>query len=242
MSMEQPSKPNPFPDPFSKPETPRTGKYCPRCRAMAPRDQAQCRQCGHQFRSGSMAAGSPVTQSGAADSLNRTMQFTLPPLSPQVSAPAAAGLFSVASRRRRPLPWLWGAVAGSLGVALVAAALLWNLHRKQAAADLSPAGVWATTLHSKSSANAHLEFAFQPGGGGQFSWRESGPAALSGQTPLRWTLNPDNTLSLALSPPAGGSAISVSLAGIFSSHAWTWRIDRSPRRLLLGSLVFMEKR
>lgn len=79
------------------------------------------------------------------------------------------------------------------------------------------------------------------GGTGRFSWRESGPAALSGQTPLRWQVNADQTLSLTLTPPAGGDAVSQTLASLWSSHPWSWRRGTHPTRLTLGTLVLTEK-
>lgn len=206
---------------------------------MAPRDQSVCRQCGHQFRTGTDSPAPAETSD--PDPMHRTMQFVLPPLRPHpsmiVAAPAAQSRYRALLRspRRR-------AASAALAVLLLCfgAFFLWHSLRRQARAD-TPVGVWETTLHGKASANAHLEFQFQPGGTGQFSWQESGPKALFGQTPLRWTQNPNGTLALALSPPAAGDVISQTLAGIFSGHAWTWHVDQSPRRLHLGTLVFSEK-
>ncbi len=222
-------------EPKQEPETPRTGKYCPRCRAMAPRDQTVCRQCGHHFRTGTDRQ--EPAQSAAPDPLHRTMQFVLPPLRPH-PAPAASAPLPVrlaASSPRRVL------AAGLAALLLcVGAFFLWQHLRRPALPD-TPVGVWETTLHGKASANAHLEFQFQPGGTGKFSWQESGSAALFGQTPLRWTLNPSGTLALSLTPPRTGDPVSQTLAGIFSSHAWPWHVERTPRRLYLGTLVFSEK-
>ena len=233
--MEQPFQPNPFP----KPETPRTGKYCPRCR-------------GHgSQRPGAVPAVRPsVPQQQHGHRQPAARQQRCRPLKPDHAVHPAAPQPSSGRARRRAVPRGFppppAAVAAPSrrrpGGPARRGGLLWSLHRRQAAADTSPVGTWETTLHGKAAASAHLEFALRPGGEGRFAWHESGPAALSGQTPLRWNLNPDKTLSLALSPAAGGSAVSESLAGVFSSHAWTWHIDRSPRRLLLGSLVFTEKR
>lgn len=220
-------------EPQPEPETPRTGKYCPRCHAMAPRDQNVCRQCGHQFRTGTDSPAPAKTP--APDSLNRTMQFVLPPLRPHPApaAPAALPVHLAAPRR---------ALAAGIAALLlcVGAFFLWQQERRPAQPD-TPVGVWETTLHGKASANAQLEFQFQPGGTGRFSWRESGPTALSGQTPLRWTQNRDGKLALSLTPPRAGDTVSQTLAGIFSSHAWPWQIKPSPRRLVLGTLVFTEK-
>jgi len=231
-------------DPPPKPETPRTGKYCPRCHAMAPRDQSVCRQCGHQFRTGadstSPEASADPAETPAPDPLHRTMQFVLPPLRPRppaiLASPAALpGRLAFDSPRRRAF-----AVALAVLTLCFGAVLLWRSLHRPALPD-TPVGVWETTLHGKASANAHLEFQFQPGGAGRFSWRESGPAALSGQTPLRWKQNPDGTLALALSPAASGDPISQTLVGIFSRPAWPWHVEHSPRRLVLGTLVFTEK-
>ena len=206
---------------------------------MAPRDQTVCRQCGHQFRT---SADNPApAKTPDPDPLHRTMQFVLPPLRPHpsviVAAPAALSgrLALLRSPRRR-------ALAAALAVLLLCVgAALFRRSPRQPALPGTPVGVWETTLHGKASENAHLEFAFRPGGTGQFSWRESGPAALSGQTSLRWIQNPDGQLALTFSPPATGDAVSQTLAGIFSSHAWTWHRESAPRRLVLGTLVFMEK-
>lgn len=215
-------------------ETPRTGKYCPRCRAMAPRDQSVCRQCGHQFRTG---ADSPApAQTPAPDPLNRTMQFVLPPLRPHPAPAAPAPLPG-----RLAVPPRLALAAGLAALLLCAGAFFLWQHERRAAVPDTPVGVWETTLHGKASANAQLEFQLQPGGSGRFSWRESGPTPLSGQTPLRWTLRPDGKLALSLTPPAAGDTVSQTLAGIFSSRAWPWQIKPAPRRLVLGTLVFTEK-
>lgn len=221
-----------------QPETPRTGKYCPRCRAMAPRDQNVCRQCGHQFRTGT---DNPVPeQTSAPDPLNRTMQFVLPPLRPH-PAPVAPALLPVRLAAPRPATLRLALAAGIAALLLCFGAFfLWRQERRPASPN-TPVGVWETSLHGRASANARLEFAFQPGGTGRFSWRESGPAALSGQTPLRWQVNADQTLSLALTPPAGSDAVSQTLASLWSSHPWPWRRDTRPPRLLLGTLVLSEK-
>ena len=209
------------------PGTPRAGKYCPRCHAMTQREEAVCRQCGHQFRTG--------TEAQAPDPLHRTMQFVLPPLPPRSVAPL-------------PTPSRFGLLprlvpAALLVLLLVGLAGAWLRNSRQATlADRSPAGRWETTLHGKASANAHLEFRFNPGGTGTFAWRESGPAAPAGQTPLRWHQNADGTLALALTPQRGGDAVSQTLTGIFSRPAWPWRVDRAQKRLVLGTLEFTEEK
>ena len=165
--------------------------------------------------------------------MNRTMQFVLPPLSPRSAAPSAPPRFSPASRRR---------LAAAALILLVAclAGLWWHSRRAAQMSEASPVGTWQTTLHGKASANALLEFEFDAGGGGKFSWRESGPHAPAGQTPLRWRENADGTLALALTPPPGGDPVSQTLTGIFSRPAWPWRVDRAQRRLVLGTLAFTE--
>jgi hypothetical protein len=167
------------------------------------------------------------------------MQFTLPPLKQQMS-PAAKPLLEAAAPKRKPS---LSRLFLTLGIVLACGLLLvlWRTYRSSKSAAASPVGIWETTLHGKASANAHLEFAFQAGGAGRFSWRESGSEALSGQTPLRWNQDADGRLALALVPPAGGDSVSKALAGIFSSHAWVWHVDRPQRRLVLGTLVFTEK-
>jgi hypothetical protein len=196
-----------------------------------------CRQCGHQFRTS--AESLPPEKSLAPDPLHRTMQFTLPPLKQQV-APAAEPVLETADSKRRSH---FTRLFLMLGTVLVCCLLLvlWNAYSGSKSAAASPVGVWETTLHGKAAANAHLEFAFQSGGAGRFSWRESGSEALSGQTPLRWNQDANGRLALALVPPGGGDSVSQELAGIFSSHAWVWHVDRPQRRLVLGTLVFTEK-
>ncbi len=169
--------------------------------------------------------------------MNQTMQFVLPPLPPRSAAPAPTPHFSLALRRR-----LIAAALILLG-ALACLAGLWEHSRRAAGlSQASPVGTWKTTLHGKASANALLEFEFDAGGGGKFSWRESGPHAPAGRTPLRWHQNADGTLALALTPPPGGDPVSQTLTGIFSRPAWSWRVDRAQRRLVLGTLAFTEER
>ncbi len=236
---------------------PRAGKYCPRCRAMMPLREAVCGQCGHRFRSGmEVGDAAPETlapETLAPDPVHRTMQFTLPPLAPRpaVEASTLAGAPDAGIPNEAGIPgWaaarLGGrrvyAAAALLLLALgVGAAWLWHSRPPAALAESSPAGVWETTLHGKAAANAHLEFALNPGGGGRFSWSESGTAAQSGQTPLRWQVNPDRTLSLSLTPPPSGDLVSQTLTGLFSRRPWPWRLDDHPKRLILGTLVLTEK-
>lgn len=202
---------------------------------MTQREEAVCRQCGHRFRTG--------TQAQAPDPMNRTMQFVLPPLPPRSAAPAPLPRFRYSSRlyssrfySSRLVP------AAALVLLLVCASGLWLRHSRHVSGlPESPVGTWKTILHGKAAANAQLEFRFDTGGTGEFSWHESGPAARSGQTPLRWQRNADGTLRLALTPPSGGDPISQTLTGIFSRPAWPWRVDRAQRRLVLGTLAFTEE-
>lgn len=203
---------------------------------MTQREEAVCHQCGHQFRTG--------TEVHPENSLNRTMQFVLPPLQSRLAAvegPEAPVLSASLIGPRRLLAL--SALAISVLAILVCLGGVWLWHTRTVLAPLetSPTGVWETTLRSKASSNAHLEFAFEAGGTGRFSWRESGPAALSGQTPLHWQENSNGTLFLALVPPVGGDSVSQTLTGIFSRPAWPLRVDRTEHQLVLGTLVFTEK-
>ena len=194
---------------------------------MTQREEAVCRQCGHHFRTG--------TEAQAPDPLNRTMQFVLPSLPPRSAAPAPPPRLGSPSRR---VP---AAAACLLLLACLAGLWLWHSRRLTGLSEASPVGTWETTLHGKASANAVLEFEFDAGGTGTFSWHESGPQTPAGQTPLRWAKNADGTLALALTPPPGGDLVSQTLTGIFSRPSWPWRVDRTQRRLVLGTLEFTEK-
>ena len=165
--------------------------------------------------------------------MNRTMQFVLPPLPPRSAEPAPPPRFSAPSRRVL--------ITAALILPVACLAGLWWHSRHAETSPESPVGTWQTTLHGKASANALLEFEFDAGGTGHFSWRESGPHALAGQTPLRWHQNANGTLALALVPPPGGDPVSQTLTGIFSRPAWPWRVDRAQRRLVLGTLAFTEE-
>ena len=208
---------------------------------MARRDEVLCRQCGHQFRSGVSQAG---LETPPPDPINRTMQFVLPPLparTPEPPRPALAPpspALDHGLKRRAAMT----AAAVLAAAACLGAFLFWSESRRApAASETSPVGHWETILHGSAAANARLDFVFDAGGGGAFSWQESGPQPHAGQTPLRWTQNPDGTLFLALNPPAGGDQVAQTLAGIFSRPAWTWRVDRAQHKLVLGTLVFTEK-
>ena len=218
-------------------DTSRAGKYCPRCRTMARREDPVCRQCGHQFRSGTSQA---VAETSAPDPVNRTMQFVLPPLPARTPAPVGQALAPSPDRGRRRTAAIIAAIVLS-AAACLAAALLWSESRRApAVSETSPAGQWETVLHGSAAANARLEFRFDAGGGGVFSWQESGIVPHAGQTSLRWKQNLDGTLFLSLTPPVGGDQVAQTLAGIFSRPAWTWRVDRTQHRLVLGTLVFTE--
>lgn len=229
---------------------PRAGKYCPRCRAMMPLSEVICGQCGHRFRSG-METGDAAPETLAPDPVNRTMQFTLPPLAPRPAAPTPERKLPNTGMLGAGMPdwaaaWLGGRrvyVAALIVLLLLGAGAAWLWHsRPQAAlAEASPAGVWETTLRGQAASNARLEFVLNPGGDGRFSWSESGPNAQSGQTPLRWRVNLNRTLSLSLTPPPNGDLVSQTLTGLFSRRPWPWRLDDHPKRLILGTLILTEK-
>ena len=210
---------------------------------MARRDEAVCRQCGHQFRSGAVSQADAETP--PPDPLNRTMQFTLPPLPTRAPLPPAGRkpatpLPGLKRRPRRVTAKMAAAIALAV-LAFLGGLWFWNESRRAPPlSETSPEGRWETVLHGSAAANARLEFVFDSGGGGAFSWQESGLPPHAGRTPLRWSRNPDGTLFLSLDPPAGGDQVAQTLTGIFSRPAWTWRVDRTQHRLVLGTLVFTE--
>lgn len=218
----------------------RGGKYCPRCHVMTERTQTVCPQCGHQFRTGvepAETAGGP-----GPDPMNRTMQFTLPPQPPRTPVPAPAPPPSAWRLPTEPRPArAWPAAALVLLSLCAGVGLLWHTRRTAPVSAQTPVGVWETTLRGKASAMAHLEFALMPDSTGRFSWRESGSAPLSGRTALRWRVSSDQRLTLLLTPPAAADPVSQTLVGIFSNRPWHWRVEGSPRRLVLGTLVLTEK-
>ena len=230
----------------------REGKYCPRCRTMTFRDREVCEHCGHQFRTGlgtglsASPLDAPLLEEAA---LHRTMQFTLPPLPPRGEA-AAPDARSPETDRRRPggtgLRRRGRAVIalalGALGLALLGAWGYFHYAQTARAARPSPVGIWETTLAGRASQDAHLQFVFQEGGGGAFSWAVGSTPPLSGQAPLHWRLDPDGKLVLSIPPPtAAADPVSGQLTTFFSSHPWLWRVDRPQNRLVIGNLNFTEK-
>ena len=215
-------------------ENTRAGKYCPRCQTMTVLAQDICAHCGHRFRT-----GHPETPGNAprtdADTLHRTRQFTLPPLSPR-PIPTAE---QPASPRRRV--GLFFAAALLLLLLTLAAVLYLRQTGAARAAKPSPAGTWETTLHSRASQNAHLEFIFGTAGSGRFSWAAGNTPARQGQVPLHWRLDGAGQLVLTISPPADADAVSGTLITIFGSHPWLWHTDPAQHRLVLGTLVFQQK-
>lgn len=201
---------------------------------MAVRDSERCEHCGHQFRTGlgTGLGASPVDAPLLNDAaLNRTMQFTLPPLPRE--AGAAPEIPSALPQRRRRVP---APALAALGVALAGALAYFHYAPAARAAKPSPAGVWETTPAGGASPNARLRLVLRGDGGGAFSWQGSRP------TPLHWRLDPDGRLSLNIPPPAAtDDAVSGTLITILDSHPWLWRVDRTRHRLLLGTLNFTEK-
>ena len=98
-------------------DTPRTGKYCPRCQTMTFVDQTECQTCGHRFRTGGTEEAATEAEETDADTLHRTRQFTLPPRPPRAPQTAPEVLPVREPRRRRLLLVL----SVSLGLALLAA-------------------------------------------------------------------------------------------------------------------------
>ena len=223
-------------------EKSREGKYCPRCRIMTFRDREVCEHCGHQFRTG-LGTGLGATQTDAVitdeAALNRTMQFTLPPLAPR-AAPAEADPVTVALP---PAPRLGRGRLASAALALIVLVLGYSLYAHTAhAAKPSPAGVWETAPTGRAPQGAHLRLALGADGGGSFSW-EAGGSAPPRPTPLRWHLDPDGNLVLSIAPAPSDAAdpIPGSLITVLDSRPWLWRVDRPRHQLTLGALSFTEK-
>ena len=207
----------------------RGGKYCPRCGAMAPRDQAVCAHCGHQFRSGTAPAIAPTRP---PDDLHRTQQFVLPPLTRTPPATAAPPLPTLPEHAAKPL-WPTLALAG-LAVLLLLGFFFW----KQASvpqSDPTPAGAWTTTLRGTGAGaqSADLKFVFADGGGGTYAFGMTPPA------PLHWTQT-GNTLSLTLTAPTPLSVQGSTLMAVFNNRPWIWKRDPARRTLTLGTLIFTE--
>lgn len=208
----------------------RGGKYCPRCGAMAARDQRVCAHCGHQFRSGAASPRVPqVAPTRAPDDLHRTQQFTLPPLPRTPPAAVPVPLPPAQSARSLPL-WLPG-LAG-LGVLLLLGFFLWK-HAVPPAP--TPAGAWKTTLRGTGAGaqSADLKFVFAADGGGTYALGAAPPA------PLHWTQT-GNTLALTLTPPVPPEAQSSTLVTIFNGRPWVWKKDPAQHTLTLGTLTFTE--
>jgi hypothetical protein len=209
---------------------------------MTFRDREVCEHCGHQFRTGletglGTGLGASPLDAPLMDeaALHRTMQFTLPPLPPRavVAAPEADPA-AVNLPRRRGVPVI---ALAAVGVGLASAGAVAYLHFAPTAraARPSPAGVWETTPAGRASPDARLRLALRDDGGGSFSWAAS-------SAPLRWRLDPDGRLVLSIPPPdATTDPVSGTLITILDSHPWLWRVDRTQRRLIIGTLRFTEK-
>ena len=219
-------------------ENTRAGKYCPRCQTMTVLAQDICAQCGHRFRTG-YAGQAPDAPRTDADTLNRTRQFTLPPLVPR---PAPTD--------EPPVPLPPAPLARRLGPFVATVLLLFAvlatvayLRQKEAAraVKLSPVGAWETTLTSRSAQNARLGFIFREDGGGVFSWATPSAPARQGQTPMQWRIDAAGQLVLILSPPAESDTVSGTLITIFGSHPWLWHRDPAQHRLIIGTLTFQQK-
>lgn len=208
----------------------RGGKYCPRCQTMAPRDQAVCAHCGHQFRS---TAAPTIAPTRPPDDLHRTQQFTLPILTrtpPPSAAPPPIPTVSVP-----PVKPLWPVVAlAGVAVLLLLGFFFW----KQAAAPTpnpGPVGTWTTTLRGTGAGaqSADLKFVFADGGGGSYALGPAPPA------PLHWAQT-GNTLVLTLTPSAPPNAQYTTLGTVFNNRPWIWKRDPARRTLTLGTLTFTE--
>jgi hypothetical protein len=219
-------------------ENTRAGKYCPRCQAMTVLAQDICAQCGHRFRTGHPETPGTAPRTDA-DTLNRTRQFTLPPLQPRPT-PVAEIEQRASPQRRRGLFF-----AAALLMLFMTLAAVHSLRQTGAprAAKPSPAGTWETTLPSRSSQNAHLEFALAKDGSGQFSWTAGTRPVRQGQAPLHWRLDGAGRLVLNIvpSPRTDTDAVAGTLITIFSSHPWLWHTDLAQHRLVLGTVVFQQK-
>ena len=207
---------------------------------MTGRDQEVCEHCGHQFRTGLGAGPGTGLSTSSLDApiedeaaLNRTRQFTLPPLPPHTAPPRTAP----PRRRRIPAP---ARVAALLGLTLAGTLAYFHFTETARAAKPSPVGVWETTPAGRASRNARLRLALMGDGGGTLSWAAGGSAPpRSGQTPLRWHLDPGGRLVLSI-PPPDADAVSGTLITVLDSHPWLWRVDRTQHRLVIGSLSFAE--
>ena len=210
----------------------RGGKYCPRCGAMAARDQTVCAHCAHQFRSGAVSAAAPrVAPTRPPDDLHRTQQFTLPPL-PRTPPPAAVAETPALPVQNAKSPWPL-ALAG-LAALLLLGCFVWK-RAVPPPRPPTPAGAWTTTLRG-TGANAQaadLKFVFADGGGGTYALGTTPPA------PLRWTQT-GSTLFLTLTPPTPPEAQYLTLGTVFNNRPWIWKRDPTRRTLTLGTLTFTQ--
>ena len=225
---------------------PREGKSCPRCRTMTYRDREVCEHCGHRFRTG-LGTGLEATPVDAVltdeASLNRTMQFTLPPLAPR-PAPGAAPAMPAPPMPAPPMPpRLSRGRLASAALAVIALGAGCFLYARIAhTAKPSPAGVWETAAATgRAPQEGRLRMAFQPGGGGSFSW-EPGGSAPPVSAPLRWRLDADGRLLLSIAPASpGADPVPGALITVLDSRPWVWQVDRPKHLLIIGPLNLMEK-
>ena len=213
---------------------------------MTYRDREVCEHCGHRFRTG-LGTGMEATPADAVitdeAALNRTMQFTLPPLAPR--APAAPEADS-GTALPPPAPRLSRGRLASAALALIALALGYFLYGRLAhPPEPTPVGVWETAATGRSPQDGRLRLAFQTDGGGSFSW-EAGGSAPPVPAPLRWRLDPDGRLVLSIAPAQpSADPVPGELINRLDSRPWLWRVDR-PKHLLIidtqsGTLSLTEK-
>lgn len=206
---------------------------------MTYRDREVCEHCGHQFRTGlGTGLAAPPLDAVITDeaTLNRTMQFTLPPLAPR-PAPHADPPMPAPTPPRLSR----GRLASAL-LAFVALALGYFVYARIARpARSSPVGVWETAATGRAPQDGRLRLAFQAGGGGSFTW-EAGGSAPPVPAPLRWRLDPDGRLLLSIVPaPPGTDPVPGALITVLDSRPWVWRADRPKHLLIIGPLNLTEK-
>ncbi len=225
---------------MNTPETgTREGKSCPRCRTMTYRDREVCEHCGHRFRTG-LGTGLETTPADAVitdeAALNRTMQFTLPPLTPRPAPHADPPMPAPPTPPRLSR----GRVASAL-LALAALTLGYFLYAQIARpAPSSPVGVWETAKTGPSAQGGRLRLTFQADGGGEFFW-DGGGGALPVPAPLRWRLDPNGQMILDIGPSRSDpDPVPAALITLFDSRPWLWRVDRPKHLLIIGSLRLME--
>ena len=211
---------------------------------MAAREQGTCAVCGHRFQSGLGLTGTDREALAAPlsdEARNRTMQFTLPPLvrPPEVKEEETVGGGLSGPRFfQRRAAWLAAAAAV---LAAAGGAAGWRHLRAADAGPPSPVGVWETRTARGASKAARLGIILQRGGGGALSWTADGAAVPAEQTPLRWHLTPEGRLMLSLPPAAADGSSAGAVAAVLGAHPWLWRVDRSHRRLILGTFTFQER-